>query len=259
MPSLKELTNRQINEVLLGAVEKYVPLRLTVRFDERWLNLRSRPLALEGGHFVIELPVKDDGVTPHQLVPGEKVGLSFKLKHYKHLCSATVAGPCEMASREGGDKVAAVRLCCPSRMQRLQRRAYMRVDIPPNRIVRASVWLGGRNTEPAGTSADQPVWSGQVVNLSAGGFKMRASQDAIDALEINDPVGVRLVFSPGEQAVYADAQFRHAEQDGESCLMGFQFVGLGRSREGQASLSVIVEKVNEFLRPGRRALLQRRS
>jgi c-di-GMP-binding flagellar brake protein YcgR len=134
-------------------------------------------------------------------------------------------------------------------MQRLQRRAYLRVDVPACRIVRASYWIGGRAAEPAGTTVDCPVWSGQVTNISAGGFQLAADANAAEALEVGDTVGVRLIFGAGRESVYADAQYRHHERtlDGH-VLMGFQFMGLDQTTEGRAALRIVSEAVNEFQR-----------
>jgi c-di-GMP-binding flagellar brake protein YcgR len=257
MPVLQELRNEQINEALAGAVERHVPLTLTVRSGGRWVNIRSRAILVRGQHFIIELPTMEDHQTPYELAPAEKCGVSFKLKHHKHIFSATVVGLERVRLKDQTEVVVAC-LCSPTQMQRLQRRAYERVDVPANRIVRASVWLGGMEAEPAGTSPERPVWSGRVLNISAGGFQMRTTKEAPLAVDVNDIVGVRLVFGTGQETVYADAQFRHAQPDGSMSLLGFQFVGLAESIEGQATLQFITTKVSEFLRAERYADARRR-
>lgn len=247
MPTLQELTVEQINEAMEGAVQKHLPLTLTAESENRWVNLRSRAIALSAEHLIIEPPTMDDGMTPYELALAEKVGISFKLKHHKHIFSARVAGTATVPL-EDATEAAGVRICCPTRMHRLQRRAYIRADVPANRIVRASIWLGGRESEPAGTTADRPVWSGQVKNISAGGFAMRTSKHAAATLDVNDIVGVRMAFGAARETIYADAQFRHAEDDGDMVLMGLQFIGLTQSREGLATLQFISAKVGEFQR-----------
>ena len=245
MPTLQELSIQQIDEAIQGAVQKRVPLTITAQSESRWVNVRSRAIAVGGEHLLIEPPITDDGVTPYELTLAQKVGISFKLKHHKHIFSARVAGAAKLPLPDGTE-TAVVRICCPTRMHRLQRRAYIRADVPANRIVRASIWLGGRDCEPAGTSADRPVWSGQVKNLSAGGFAMRTSKQAASTLDVNDIVGVRMAFGAAQETVYADAQFRHAEDDGDMALMGLQFIGLAQTAEGLASLQLLTAKVSEF-------------
>ena len=63
-----------------------------------------------------------------------------------------------------------------------------------------------------------------------------------------DLVGVRLSFGVADESCFADAQFRHAQVDGEALMLGFQFVGLAHSRPGRAALKLITVKVAELHR-----------
>jgi len=142
MPTLQNVEIDQITTILSEAQRRHVPAIVTIRPDERWLNLRSRVAELRDRHVWMAMPTSEDG-TPHEFTPAQKVGLSFKLKHHKYLCSVTVAG-IEQASLSEGGTTPVLSVCHPARMQRLQRRAFQRADVPANRIVRASFWLGGR-------------------------------------------------------------------------------------------------------------------
>jgi len=245
MAILQQLDNRQINEVLAAAIAKTVPLTLTRRQGEGWCNLRSRLLATRGEHLLVEMPTLLHGETIEEIAPAEKLGVSFKLKHHKHLFMGTVVGAQRWAL-PGGEDIEALCICSPTKMQRLQRRAYQRADIPDGRIVRASFWLGGREAEPAGVSEERPVWSGRISNISAGGFQLVTGIDAADVIDVSDTMGVRVSFGAAEEVVYADAQLRHIEVAGEQVLLGFQFVGLGQTPEGRETLALISEKVAEM-------------
>jgi hypothetical protein len=248
MPLLQELDTSQIDESLAGAARKQVPLTITLRDGETWVNLHSRALSFEGQHLLIEHPREDDESAPREFAPGSKLGLSFKLKHYKHLSSATVKGPAQFAL-EDGTSVPCLSICCPLHMQRVQRRAYLRADVPDGKIVRASFWRGSKDSEPAGGGPENPVWSGSVGNLSAGGFQLVGSASLVDALEEGDTVGVRISFGAGDLTLYADAMFRHLDQSSpEQCLLGFQFMGLDQTTQGRQALKQIFYKVSEFLR-----------
>ena len=244
MAILEELDIARINAAVGDFVEKGLPLAATIHRGSRWINLHSRAVALRDGHLWIEMPQSDNG-SQYEFAPGERIGLSFKLKHHKHIFFATVAGMERLSAAEGGE-MTVLSVCAPARMQRLQRRAYTRVQVPPNRIVRASFWIGGQHEEPTGTSCRRPVWSGTVTDISAGGFHMRAASDAAANLEVGDIVGVRISFGPGGEALFADAQFRHAEIDAEATGIGFQFIGLGHSPSGREALELLVSRVKEY-------------
>ena len=246
MPALQELQSSQVLQTITAAAERRIPVTITVRTGNRWLNLHSRLVRLCGEHFWLEYPEAGDQAHAHQFSPAEKLGLSFKLKHHKYLFAVTVAGT-EQIDTEDGQAIKVLSVCWPSRMQRLQRRAFYRADVPNGRIVRASFWPGGREAEPPRACSESPVFSGNVTNISAGGFQMRTSAEAADMLDTDFVVGVRLSFGAGrEVTAYADAQFRHVEPDGRKVLIGFQFVGLAQTPEGREALQLITNCVTEF-------------
>ena len=245
MPNLQELDNDQINEAIGGAADKRIPVSVTLHQLDGWVICHSRFVALDGPHILLELPRADSG-EPHEFTPAERIGLSFKYRHHKHICSATVA---ELAPLPGSDDpTPLLSVVSPTRMHRLQRRVYQRVAVPETHIVRASFWLGGREAEPLGAAADLAVWSGSVENLSAGGFQMICQDYTGPELQVGDSVGVHLLFGVGADSCLADAQFRHFDlREGVSHL-GFQFVALAQSRHGRAALQLISAKVSELQR-----------
>lgn len=247
MATLQELTHQQINEAIEAGTQRSVPATVTVRTSKSWANLYSRMLALRDDHLLIAAPVPHEGQPAREFHPADKLGLSFKLKHHKHVFTATVASV-DRAQVGDQDDAPVLTLCFPTRMHRLQRRAFLRVDVPRNRIARASFWLGGCEAEPAGTSPRQPVWAGRVSNISAGGFQIVTQDQPLTLLGIGEVVGVRLAFGAGNQTVYADALFRHLVEDGEDLLLGFQFLALAHNRQGRRALQVISTKVSEFQR-----------
>ncbi|MCJ7543924.1 MAG: PilZ domain-containing protein [Phycisphaerae bacterium] len=242
MSAIQELGNQQINEVMTVAVDRRAPVILTVQRGRNWRTTSAKALALRDVHLLLELNGEE---ADRQFIPAEKVGMSMKIKHHKHIFTATVVG---VERGEAGDVLV---VCRPSRMQRLQRRAYARSEVPPNRIVRASFWLGGRTAEPVGGLPTTPVWSGRVVNLSAGGFQLHTDAAAAGDVEAGDAVRTRIVFGMGEQAVYADAEVRHAELSSARAMIGFRFVALDQTHEGRTALQLIASKVSEYERTTR--------
>lgn len=252
MSYLQTLNVKQMGEALLGAAEKMVPVTFTVRQDNAWTNFYSRFLAIRGVQMCFEPPYRTDGGAPHEFVPSESVGIGFKFKHHKHMLSTIVVGLDNIALNEG-EKVPVLAVECPSTMERLRRRVYVRAAVPANRIVRASFWLGGYESEPAGTSPGRPVASGKVMDISAGGLQVLSTQDAGMVLDVGDVIGLRITFGSDDEVVYADAQFRHAMQADDGIMLGFQFIGLGQSPEGKSALQIISSKVTEFQKMAQQA------
>jgi len=221
-----------------------------VRKEGHWCNLQARLLAADDRYVWFEVPPVDDPSREHHFIPNESVALSFKLKHHKYLFTSRVVAV-ERQQQGEGPSAWLVQVARPDRLQRLSRRTFERVDVPENRIVRASFWPGGRDAEPAGGEHSGPVFMGNVLNISAGGFSVRTARDAEQLFEVGYMVGVRLVFGTGEQTVYADAQCRHITPEGDTVVLGFQFVGLGYTAAGREALRTIGSKVSEFQRMGR--------
>jgi len=253
MATLEDLDDAQMREALSTAAQRRTPAQVTVRAGNRWTTLHSRLLHLHHGDLWLEYPHDGAGGHPHEFQNAERVGLSFKLKHHKYLCAPPAKRDATVDLSDGQSE----RVLCvggPAAMQRLQRRAYQRVPVPPGRIVRAAFWPGGREAEPAGPCPERPVWSGQVSDLSAGGFQVRAAAEAVAFLEAGFTMGVRLSFgATGEDIVYADAQFRHAQDDGDMSLIGFQFLALSQSDEGQEALRTVARHAAEFRRANEHA------
>lgn len=247
MAKLQELTSRQIDEAVVAAVDKQVPVTVNVRRDKVWHHLHSRLLGLRDSHMFLAIPQAYEGGEDLEFSPAEKLGLSFKLKHHKHVFSAITVGK-ETLEISGQGSVDVLSVCIPSKMQRLQRRAYQRVSVPEGKVVRVSFWVGTAGEEPSGGNPSRPVWSGRVTDLSAGGFQLIVEDDEVWDLEVGESVGLRVAFGVGGQTVYADAQFRHrTEQDGKA-VMGFQFLGLAHDRKSREVLQVLSAKVAEFQR-----------
>ncbi len=248
MATLQNLSNQQIDEVLNLAAEKQVPAAIIVRDEGEWASFRTRFVGMSRGHILLEMPAPQPGEEPGEFSPADKVGVSFKLRHHKHLFNGTVAETGTVRLDDGSVQTV-LHVCSPTRMQRMQRRAFNRTDVPPNRVVRAAFWVGGLESEPAGTTPDQPVWSGRVVNISAGGLQLVCGQHLGEAVSAGDIVGVRVSFGVGEQNAYADAQLRHAQTDDDGRThLGFQFIGLGLSPQSCEALQIIGTKANQFQR-----------
>lgn len=245
MAFLQQLTNEQIDEAIQNAAARQAPLVVTVREDRGWVNLYSRFVAAEDQYFLIE-PARSDEQGVRVFKPADRISLSFKLGHHKHIFSAIVAG--QMTRSVDGQEQTVLRLVSPTRMQRMQRRNYQRVAVPSNRLVRASLWLGGRDNEPVGSDASRLVLTGSVDDLSAGGFRLICKDCGGMRLQPGDAVGVHLSFDLGREGCYANAQLRHLTEEEGAVLLGLQFIALPQSQEGRLALRLISDKVAEFQR-----------
>jgi len=248
MLGLQELGIRQIREVISEAANRRVPAAMTFRGGGQWIQLHSRIIAADQERILLEIPTDGDG-TPYELSPADRVGIAFKLKHHKYICMVTVAGPQALSLDDGSD-IQVLAICWPDQMQRIQRRAFFRAQVPRSRLVRVSFWLGGQEAEPDGTTPERPVFTGRVTNISAGGFEARTSDNLSPIIEGGYLVGVRISFGPGGKGLFADARIRHIVPEDDQFVVGLQFVGLEQTDKGKDALRLIGAKVTEFQRLG---------
>ena len=243
MPIVQSLSKKQMAESLQQAISRQIPVLLTCQIDGAWRTLRTRIIGADAGGLWIAQPTCVEEQPP-ELSAGQQLGLSFKFKHHKHILNAAIESVGPLAVSD--DEVEAIRVRAPRRMQRVQRRAYHRVDVPQNRSVLVTFWLGGKD----GAEGEGALtWEGWVTNISAGGFQVRIASHGGPGLEVGDLVGVRVELGQEYEPITADAQFRQETVDDRGIsLQGFQFVGLNETSAGQEVLHRVGSVVCEFQR-----------
>jgi len=246
MPIIQELSRKQLDASLSEAVRRRVPVAVTCRVRDNWCNLRSQILRAGADRLWLAYPARD-GEPPVAMDGGFRLGVAFKIKHHKHIFNAVVVSVGEVRCPSGPTTVAGVCVERPGQMQRVQRRAYYRVEVPRSRSILATFWLGGQHVQAGST------WEGWITDLSAGGFQVRLTNHGAADLEVGDVVGVRIDLGQEYEPVVADAQFRHQTTDERGVVhMGFQFVGLNESAHGRRMLLRIGTVVCQFQRRGGR-------
>lgn len=251
MALIQELSSSLIRKCLDEAIRRQTPLAMTWRREGQWQNLRTRILQRSEGALWLELP-SDPSPDGQEPPPHQELGLSFKFKHHKHIFNATIEAIGQF-QLDDGQAVRAVRATTPARMHRVQRRAYLRADVPRNRSVLATFRQGWAPTDHPGPDDTSAAWEGWLTNLSAGGFQVRLTHGA-PQLELGDVVNVVIELGQEYQPITAYAQFRqYFTDERDVAYQGFQFVGLNETPRGRKTLQRIGEVVTAFQRlQGRR-------
>ena len=241
MAKMENISDEMIQQALADAVAKSLPLTVTVQRQNRWLTFRSRIIVTQQGVMWIDLPTSDNGARVMSYEANEEMGLMFRFGAIRYVFSGSAVGE-ENYTDEAKHEKHAIRVALSGTMRRSERRLHQREDVPAKLQARASFWLGGREAEPQEARVDAPVWSGRVMDLSAGGILVRASGEASGYIEPGDIVGICITFGGEGQAAYLDAQSRHHGADGEMAMLGFQFVDLETDYAGEA-IALIREKL----------------
>jgi hypothetical protein len=243
MALLEVLTEASIAEEIRSAARDGIPVTITARRREDWDVLDSRLVGLENGHVVAALA--DRTGPPGGLGAGDEVGLSYKRRNYKYLCSCVLEGVGSLPVAEG-QELPALWLAYPRQMHRLDRRAYKRSRVPESSPAVVTFWPGGLEAALSEDSPIAPNWRGRLRSLGAGGLQLLAEAGTCEAVKPGEVIGVRIGFGEGGEQVAINAQFRYARAAEGQLVVGLQFAGLTLTPEGRGTLGVIVEKVRQY-------------
>lgn len=231
----------QSDQVLQECIDSKRFMVLTYETDRGWRTFKGK---FTGGSSAdhtlrVSLCLPDDGEDGALPKSGDILGCTFRVGHKKCMFST------KLDSSLTTEEDISATLRWPIAVQQLQRRAYDRVEPPRGTVVAVRFWNAIEKEH--GTSEERDVRNGQLVDISAGGMRVKASD--VSGLELDTTY--RCVFTPvpGKPAFVIDAVLRHHEAaEGARAALGFQFVGLEATIEGRKALDRLAKLVSQFKR-----------
>jgi c-di-GMP-binding flagellar brake protein YcgR len=243
---------QQIKEIVKSAAIRLTPAALTCRLRDTWQTYRSRFLGLRQEQIFLEYGHGEDGQVRPQFSARQRIGVAFKWHNRKYVFSTAIREINEV-ELEGQGPLKAMLIQWPDEMFRLQRRAFLRATVPPGRSINASFWAGGLTAVANGRQAE-PMYRGQVLDLSAGGLSVRLGSAPQPPLKLGAVLGVRLEVDEGGGPLEMDAQFRHSQEDPSGPNIGIQIMGLTETPEGRSTLERLAQIIRHLSRgPRQRA------
>lgn len=231
------------DQIIQNAIDGHRPLLLTHQSSEGWRAFKGRFVAgSRSTHaIVVRIAWPENGGSTRLPAPGDPLGATFRFDHKKCLFATTL----EEMQRQTQE--ALVRLRWPNHIRQIQRRAFERARSPTGTIIAVRFW---QNDGPGRSDTlARNIRHGQLEDLSASGMRLKATRS--EEFEIGRTY--RCVFTPrsGKPSIVVDAILQHRESTeyGRACL-GFQFVGLEATKEGQDVLNRLVRLTHRF-RSGR--------
>jgi hypothetical protein len=250
MTQLVKIEPDRRDEILMDAADRQLPVVLSRRLDQNWSTYKAAVLEADssGEFIVLGQPVVAPGQAPPEFVPGERLGLSFRRGHKKCLSSVEVLG---IVTHEiaPGEKIQAIQVSWPDKLEELQRRLYFRASVPTGRRIEARMWEASVMDRCSGKLEDVPHHSGRLEDISVGGCRVIVDAAHDPKLTEGDTVIIQFQPDPRTPCVRLEAMYRHVDEDyqGKRAL-GFQFVGLEMCSEGREMLQALSRVVSTFLR-----------
>lgn len=240
MSGTQVITRSEQLEILADAVRQRRRLVLTTHAEDGWRLLKGKFAPSERGDvLIVEIDLSDTGGVRPGAIAGQSVGCTFRVGHKKCMFCSVVE---TVDDRPG---VTFIRLKAPVQVQQLQRRAYERVAPPAGTVIAVRFW---KETEGG---SERNVRHGQMEDISAGGLRIRVADPTGIELEAN----YRCVFTPrpGKPTFVIDGLLRHkAAIDNGRASLGFQFIGLETTDEGQRALDRLARFVGQLHRTRQR-------
>jgi c-di-GMP-binding flagellar brake protein YcgR len=248
----EKVAAEEMMKIVQVAALRNTPIAVTSRVGETWQSYRSRFLGLrEGDVWIAKLSAAVPGQSTTELDAGRRIGVAFKQGHYKYVYSSEVLPAGEQHPILGG-KTPGIRVAWPTDMLQFQRRMFERALVPSGRRAFVTFWEGGLIREPQTQVRDKLTYHGQLVDLSAGGFRVRLLAGADPGFRTGDPLGAEIVIDGQAAQIRVDVQFRHSMPDEFGVTLGMQLMGLAESDDGRKVLGRISQFVQEFQRANRR-------
>ncbi|MCG3138515.1 MAG: Flagellar brake protein YcgR [Phycisphaerae bacterium] len=250
MTQLINVEDEKKDQILTEAADRHTPIVLSHRLDAGWVTYKSQFLQADSaGHFlIITQPLAEPGQAPPELVPGDKIGISFRRGHKKCMCSVEVE---RLLTFDAGESVMipALQIPWPIKLQEMQRRVYYRAQVPSGRRIEVHLWDGCINDLSPADLKNRPHHIGLLMDLSAGGCRVIFDVSRDPCLEVGDTVAIQFQPDPRTTPIALEAMYRHSEPLPQSKLaLGFQFVGLELTPEGRRLLQNLSRVVSAFMR-----------
>lgn len=231
------------------AVRTSAIAQVTTRHNNAWHTFKCRFLECDPTrrYFVLDyLPPPDATLPP--LALGQYVGVSFRHSSRKIMLSTVVEAKGRFITSDK-QEIAAIRYRWPDAITELQRRAFYRTIVPPDRNLLAHLWPGGVARRQTAQGAPLHILTGRLVDLSCGGCLVRLPGPNAPHWEINECLGMELDLNDGAAAVQLDAHYRSFRNDGQpGILVAVQFVGLEVTVGGNLVLQRLRRAVQSLAR-----------
>ncbi|MBN1437002.1 MAG: PilZ domain-containing protein [Sedimentisphaerales bacterium] len=232
----------ECRQLLTEMAQKRTFLTVTNREDNIWRVYKSHFLSVRGNQLVLSQPIPDSSECHLEPVAGQEVAISFK-KGYNKFLFLTRVVKADQYEMEPGHKVPVINIYAPDHIEKIQRRAYNRADVPKDLDVDVTFW----SNTGAGL-AEQ--YHSTLANLSAGGVAVTMSADRMPELHDGEQVTMQFKPLPDQKPIKVEARFRHKTDadDAEKPTLGFQFIGLEVSEEGRRTLRQLSRAVGVYHR-----------
>lgn len=237
------LSQEEIAELLERAVKDRAEGDMTYITHGKWHKAKCTFTALTDETLHIDI-IRPENTHPETIQINQPIGVSVQMDYFKFIFETILVGfePAILLS-DGGRAILEI----PEKVEKMQRRAFVRVDVPSDLNVKTLFWHRGYTDD----STEVPMenyWQGRLVNLSAGGAQITLEPEFRDNFKEHQVVGMQFTPMSYQRPILVEAQVVHvaeACEDGTFSI-GVEFLGLEAGGQGREILHRIHEIVTEY-------------
>ncbi len=241
MDTSQTLIAKEVTDRLKNVLQEDVAVTMTFLSNGMWnsLSVGLIGLSLE----INQLSVRSDiSKRANKIRIDLPVGLSIQTEH------GTLVFESVVTSVETSGSSCKILIRVPDKIEKMQRRAYIRVAVPNSMKVNVIFWHRGYDDDTEISPPVEKCWQGELVNISAGGLQILVSKEMSTCFKDCQLIGVQFTPYSYQKPIIAEAVIKHLSRlDGSEYIsIGAEFIGLESSRTGRQNIKRIIKTVNYY-------------
>jgi hypothetical protein len=255
------LKGRKVNGVLIlrktepqrllqALIDENIPIFISYLSDRRWQIARAVVTGISDKNYKVRITPQSTA-KPVKLQPSLSVGIAFQYgleQGYGRFFFETTVESVEIAADTG--LLNSVSLAIPQEIEMIQRRSFIRVKVPKGLDVPVNIRMQDFFTSSDGQHSAQvsQSWTGQLIDISAGGLAVAVNLSEGPALEKGHFVHLKFTPLPNETALVFNAYVKSVSPsaDDKAVCIGMEMVGLEASSEGRLILQRLCNTVEQY-------------
>ena len=237
------LTAKELKDELKNAVNDRIIGTMSHLTRGKWYIADVIFTNLTDSAIHVEIKPKENKI-PIDIQIDQPVGMSIEREACKLIFESVVIG---LESSVNDASAGKVILELPDSIERVQRRADARIQVPKSLNVKVLFWHMGHMDDSV-VAPPENYWQGSLTNISAGGLQIAIDLEQGSNFRIHQLVGLQFTPMSYEKPILLEAQVKHLVENADKTLLfvGVEFIGLEASNQGRQKLRRILEIVKEY-------------
>ncbi len=243
MSETQVIENKELSDFLELVLDQKVSGTTSYLAKGRWHTAKILIIAITSKSIQLELQPDSDYSTSHNMQVDQPVGITFQHEFNKYLLESVVVG---YESSVNEDATGRIVIKMPEKAEKMQRRAYVRVDVPSDMTVKVLFWHRGYSDNTTEVPLEN-YWQGKMIDLSGGGMLVSVDEAYQENFRNGQLVGLQFTSMAYERPIIVEAVIRHVGEPAQGSLkLGIEFIGLEATADGREKIRHIGDTIDSY-------------